>query len=370
MAWYIGDRTGNQTSARAFWPNNLTLYDAPNPRNNPTYEIGVMKYKGRVVLDYKENPIRNFRIPATISSKVEGLRIEAWMRSDHRLNLGDIEARVWTKVRSDGERVPAFNKRALSKRANNARTKAGLVSWVPKKGRDKQREFMNNLRTDAQRANNLATDKDLTSQEKAQLSLFGLDEERKSGAPTRQARIDKMKRTAGAGGTVAAPSLEATTTGPSDQAAAASDDDDDDDSSSDDSDREEGVQDAHMRDQDSEDDTDDEGSISSSLTDPLDSRNDRPTNPQEEAILRAALQDTVNEFSFLSGHVPVLASPGDNYFSQWGMLQEQFTVLWVARGNTEEAPRLIAKDRWTGGISQLEPTEEMEVADDEESRQA
>lgn len=43
--------------------------------------VEVLRYKGHVVLDTSEERIRNFRIPLTMSSRVEGLRIEAWMRA-------------------------------------------------------------------------------------------------------------------------------------------------------------------------------------------------------------------------------------------------------------------------------------------------
>lgn len=318
-----------------------------------------MKYKGRVVLDCHKNPIRNFRIPLTISSKVEGLRVESWLRSDDRLALADIEARVWTKVNDKGKTVPTFDKRALSKRASNARTRAGLISWLPKKGRDPQTAFMDRLRTQAQIDRNLATDKDLTSEQKANYALIGLNENKKSEAPTRESRIKKIKRTAGAGVTVAGPSSAAANAGPSDPVATASGDDDD---------LTEAVHETHIRDQDSEDDTEDEASTSSSLIDPLDARHDQPTNPQEEALLRGALANTVQHFLSLTRQEPVLTNPGDNYFSQWGMLQEQFRVLWAAGGNAIEAPRLIARERWTGGISQYYLAEEIEeVADDDES---
>ncbi|CAF9921685.1 MAG: hypothetical protein ALECFALPRED_001856 [Alectoria fallacina] len=322
MHWNMSDRK--------HWPKNLTLWKRPTSWNNPTYDIGVMKYKGRVVLDYAGNPIRNFRIPLTISSKVEGLRLESWLRSDDRLTLGDIEARLWTKDAPDGGKIPTFDKRALSKRASNARIRVGLISWASRKGREKQTKFMHDLRTEEQKDRNLATDKDLTAGEMGQYSLIGLDEKKISNAPTREQRIKKIKRTAEMGGRVAGPS------------------------DSDDTDGDEAVQEPQIPSQASQDDTDDEGSVSSSLIDPLDSRHDRPMNPQEQAWLRSALEITVGEFSFLTGQDPQPTDPGDNYFSQWGILQEQFRNLWAARGNAAEAPRLTARDRWIGGISQYE----------------
>ena len=279
------------------------------------------------------------------------------MRYDDRLTLGDIMARLWTKDASGGGKVPMYDRRALSKRACNARMKAGLISWMLKKGRDAQTAFMYKLRTPAQRARNLATDKDLTRHQK---------ENKRSSAPTRETRINKIKRAAetdDTGVTIAEPSLAAATAGPSDPVGAESSHDD---SLTDDQDGDEAVQETRVRDQVSGDDTDDEDSVSSSLIDPLDSRHDQPINPQEEAALRRALENTLEGFQDLTGQEPVLTNPADNYFSQWSMLLEQFRILWVANGNIVEAPRLAARDRWTGGISQYYLAEEIGVADEDE----
>ena len=350
---------------RQHWPDVLTLWDRPNPWNNPTYEIGFMKYKGRTVLDYNDKPIRNFRIPATISSKVEGLRMEAWLRADERLSFGDIEARVMTKVKA-GKIAPIFDRRALSKRANIARERTGLISWVRKRGNEAKVNFMDSLRTQAQRENNLATDKDLEKQQKARLELLGVDKAKESLAPTRKDRIEKLNRRAGGTGSpVAGPSSAAATAGPSDPIAATSSDEDD---STDDTDVEEALQATHIQDQASEEDADDADSVSSSLIDPADARHDQPTNVQEVADLRRALEDTTSHFLFLTGQEPQPTNPGDNYFSQWATLQEQFRSIWESRGNPGEAPRLDARDRWTGGISQYTLAETItEETDDEES---
>lgn len=349
---------------RRFWPKNLTLFERPHLWKTPTYDIDVMRYKGRIVHDHNGDPIRNFRIPLTISSKVEGLRMESWMRSDDRLTLGDIEARVFTKDGRGGEKVPVFDKRALSKRASNARTRAGLISWATKKGTETQKRYLRDLRTKTQDDSNLALGRDLTSQEKAHHAWLSLNEERISDAPTRANRIQKILRTAGKSGTVAGPSSGAANAGPSDSVAAASGDDDD---LTDDTDGDEAAPETQIRDQASDsEDTDDKDSVSSSLIDPLDSRHDEPTNPEEEACLRDALANTVEEFVFLVDQEPQPTNPGDNYFSQWGALQEQFRAVWAALGNEVEAPRLRARDRWTGGISQWYFAEEIEAADDDE----
>ena len=319
-----------------------------------------MKYKGRVVIDCDDKPIRDFQnLPLTISSKVEGLRLEAWLRADTRITFPDIAARMWTEWSpKDGKIAPKYRHRALSKRPSNARTRSGLISWLKKKGREAQTDYMDSLRTDAQRMANLGVGRDLDSQEKASYSLLGLNERRESDAPTRQDRIDKIKRVAASGGTIAAA---ATTT------TAGDDDDNDDDDIAEDTDVDEAVQEAQTQDQGAEDDTEDDVSVSSSLLDPFDSRNDEPMGPGEEALLEDALSDTVEHFISLTGQEPALTYPGDNYFSQWGMLQEQLRTLWAAGGDAIEAPRLRARDRWTGGISQYHLAELIEGEEDDES---
>ena len=352
MTWDLQNRT--------FRPDILKLWQRPTPWNNPTYDIGVMRYKGHVVLDTTGTPVRNFRIPLTISSKVEGLRIEAWMRIDDRLTLGDIEARLWTKERPGGGRMPCFDRRALSKRASLARCRAGIISWLLKKGRDAQTNFMDDLRTPEQRARNLATGSDLNATQLAGYADLGLDEGKKSDAPTRERRIRKIKKAAAGGDTVAGSSLGAGNAGSADPVAAASVEDDQ--LMAVDSGEDDAVAEAQPQQQAPEDQSDTESSVSSSIIDPSDSRHDQPADPQEEDLLRRALEITVDDFVFLTGQQPVLTHPGDNYFSQWGMLQEQLRNLWEAKGNPTKAPRLRARDRWTGGISQFEFAEILEEA--------
>ena len=341
---------------RSDWPANLKLWQRPTPWNNPTYDVDVMRYKGRIVHDFAGNPIRDFRIPLTISSTVEGLRIESWMRSDDRLTLGDIEARMWTKDGPDGRKLPSFSKRLLSKRASLARVRAGLISWASKKGRDAQTAYMDSLRTPANRAANQVRDEDLNAQQRAAYANLGLDESKTSSAPTRPGRIAKIKKTAARGDPAPASNSGAANPGLADPVAAASSEDGEVD------DEAEAEVDPEAQDLDQASTY----SWSSSVVDPLDSRHDLPTSPEEEALLQRALEITTEEFVTLVGEEPAPTNPGDNYNSQWGMLQAQFRVLWAAADHpghpVEEfgPPRLKARGRWTGGISQFEDAEEIE----------
>ena len=248
------------------------------------------------------------------------------MRADNRLTFSDIVSRMWTKVDRNGAKVPCFDRRALSKRASLARCNAGIIGWLQKKGRDEQTTFMDNLRTPEQRANNRATDRDLTREEK--------------------------KAYAGLGSTTVADSNPgAAVAVPADPAPASSSEDDN--AMNVDSD-DEGDSERPAQEQASGTESDDEGSLASSLVDPFDSRHEEPTNSQERALLRRALEITVEHFEFMTGQHPEQTHPDDNYFSQWGMLQGQLSSLWTEQGNTTEAPRLRARGRWMDGISQFE----------------
>ena len=274
------------------------------------------------------------------------------MRADNRLTLGDIEARLWTKDVPGVGRRPFFGRRALSKRASLDRCKAGLISWLEKKGRDAHTGFMDNLRTPEQRANNRVIDQNLTGKQRADYTMLGLNQSKQSNAPTRAERIRKIMRASGEDNTVAGSSSGPANTEPADPVAPASSEDDS--KMNVDSDNDEPEPETQVPEQASENDRDEVGSISSNLTDPFDSRHEPPTNAEEIALLRHALEVTVEDFSDLAGQQPVLANPDDNYYSQWGILQQQFKDLWAARGNTTEAPLLKGRGRWTDGISQFE----------------
>jgi len=139
----------------------------PTPANNPNYGIKDLKYNDRTVLDWEGEPIRAFEeLPLTIASTVEGWRIEAWIRNDNRVIYRDIVARMRTRPAANG-RVPIYGTRALASRASNFRDHAGSVSWKIMARQARSRAYMNQLRTPAQRANNLTTDKDLTGAQRA-----------------------------------------------------------------------------------------------------------------------------------------------------------------------------------------------------------
>ena len=269
------------------------------------------------------------------------------MRADNRLKLSDIVSRMWTRDGRGVAKVPFFDRRALSKRASLARCKAGIISWLPKAGRDEHTAFMDSLRTPEQRANNKATDRDLTAKQREDYAKVGENENKPSNAPTRNITGPSVEDDA-----VAGSSSRAANAGPADPAAAASSEDDS--IMNIDTGNDAATSGSPAKEQASGSDSDDEGSLASSLVDPFDSRHEEPTNSQERALLRRALEITVEHFEFITGQQPERTNADDNYFSQWGMLQGQLSDLWTALGNTTVAPKLKARGRWTDGISQFE----------------
>ena len=159
------------TSDRLHRPSVLTLWSM-DPETAQTYHLGYLLFNGRLILDYAGNPIRAFRhLPLTISSAVEGFRIEAWNRQDiHRLRKGDILARLRTRVTAQG-REPMYTGATILDRARFFRQKSGLTSFhiQTHATRVAAGAFLDALRTPAQRASNKAIDRDLTADELATL---------------------------------------------------------------------------------------------------------------------------------------------------------------------------------------------------------
>ena len=274
------------------------------------------------------------------------------MRADTRLTLTDIEDRMWTKDDPKGGKKPSFDKRALSKRTSLDRCRAGLISWVAKRGREAWTKFMDDLRTPEERANNKVKATDLTSQERYSYALKGVDQTKQSDAPTRPHRIRKIIRLAGEGGTGTRPGKGPVIAEPEDPVDRTSSEDVS--SMNVDSDNHEADPKPQPQEQAPGDDSDDNVSLASSIEDPFDSRNLEPTNFEERDSLRRALEVTVEHFFFLTGEYPSPTNPDENYLSQWYNLQVQFWKLWDERSNTAEAPKLRARYRWTEGISQYE----------------
>ena len=125
-------------------PVELLMFDPFGGENEPKKAIGHMKYDGKLVVDYRQEPVQNFpSLPLVISSKAEGWRIEGWMRSDKRIRITDIVARIPVVATTDPaghrSRVPEYQAGTLRERTKKFRHLTGLVSWKPKMRSQDQR---------------------------------------------------------------------------------------------------------------------------------------------------------------------------------------------------------------------------------------
>ena len=79
-------------------PKILFQLEPPKPRVDPDNKVGILTYQGRVVLDWSGQPVKEFReLPFTISSHVEGWRLEAILRTNSKIVLNDILSRMISK---------------------------------------------------------------------------------------------------------------------------------------------------------------------------------------------------------------------------------------------------------------------------------
>lgn len=286
-----------------------------------------------MVVDYKGNPIGDFRnLPLTISSKAEGLRIEEWLRADNRMHMADIMARMWTKCEPGGERMPLYPKQTLTKRTSNARIRSGLISFHRKTNREEQYMYMYNLRTPAQIARNLATDRNLTEQQVDDWLLIGHSQSRKRNASSHQEKANTVKKEVLAPRPTPIAHIQGQDVAMTENVATGG---------------ELGWMDILEFPVASN-----TGNLSIAYQDPLDSRNERPKDVLEQATLQEALQDTYDDFLARTGRLPdlIFYNPCSNYFSQWYVLQAEFEMHWALRGLLHP-PRLFLRGRWTGGIS-------------------
>lgn len=115
-------------------PAQLDLLERPPATNVSAQVIEHLEYNGKILVDIHGEPLRDFStLPLVISSKVEGWRVEAWLRSDTRIAAADIVARIPVKLVNNaaGEQtqVPEYSSATLRERARKYRVKAGLVCW-------------------------------------------------------------------------------------------------------------------------------------------------------------------------------------------------------------------------------------------------
>ena len=116
-------------------------HDTPNPMS----KVPWLYEDGCIVLDLDDHPLKAYEsIPLTVSSKVEGELMEAIVRYDDRIGVGDFWARLSVLIglapfwgilitRRPGicGNGPIFKKNTLTERRSRFRHADGVMSWGP-----------------------------------------------------------------------------------------------------------------------------------------------------------------------------------------------------------------------------------------------
>ena len=179
---------------RADRPDSLFCLYKPSTKH---YEktTQYLVWNGRVILDYKREPIRAFDIPLTISSKIgnEAARLEAMMRSDKRIRLSDILARILRRGVLSTQ-VKKYQHR-LDMRLVRFRTQARLLSFD--RCKKKLKNYLLSTMTPEMVAKNTTrglADLIEGSDEKAFIDLLNKGSKKANDKSPRKRKHDKMLR--------------------------------------------------------------------------------------------------------------------------------------------------------------------------------
>lgn len=156
----------------------MKSFEKPPNFARPTYHVGYLYFADCLVVDYRGRPIRPFRdIPLTLSSKIEGWRVEAIRRPDSRISHEDLSARMCVKIKVvNGQpvRTPFVRKGAISAKSRRYREASGTVTWESREGSKTLRDYFWSLLPQECKDKNLAMPRDLTEHEKAQVATINL----------------------------------------------------------------------------------------------------------------------------------------------------------------------------------------------------
>ena len=274
-------------------PVELLSFHQPSANKASKNATGNLRYDGKLLLDFRGEPLRDFSsLPLIISSAVEGWRVEAWMRSDSRMGMTDIVARIPVVSATgpgghQGHRtlMPIHNAGTFRERARRYRNKAGLISWGLYGKDPKIENFMDELRSPAEKANNQPIDRYLTDLEKSSLQKLNVG--------TRPDRAQVR-------------------------------------------------QDPHATQR-----YKDRVYKKADLTWDFDCRAERPETPEEIEEIQKALQHTCRDFASYTSIPLKVPNARDSYPDQWNFMQVQLNKIWANdKTNNEEPPQLFALGKW------------------------
>lgn len=347
----------------------LKLFNKPRDHADPKTSVGALMYKGLIVLDWEEMPVKEFEVlPLTIAGTIQGFRIETWKRLDIRITTHDIAARLPVKEKSDAgivSFVPELRDTTIMKRAGDFRDNNGLVSWA-RTGKIKEvYDYMNSLRTADQKANNLAIDHLLDRKERK--GLRGQNARKnmisRSGkgrgaeeVPAGTSNHDEATMKSGAEGLTEMARVQEAILEPEVEAHLRPMEDDDAESMTYVEERPAGTVQNKDEPMDyfdgyrsEEDDTEDSDDDDDDNIDQEDSRFDIPTSAIENRAIRDALHYTILDFEARFRRRPIVIDFWLCYIDHWQFIQNLMVLMSDVLGHQNPPPMQIL-DKWTGGV--------------------
>ena len=321
-----------------------------------------------IVLDKDHLPVRAFpELNSTLSSKIEGFRLEALFRLNPGITSKDILARMPTETtvtRGYHEVIrPQIKANALSMRRREFRARNAMLTWAPREGSEKVKEYLDwLLGPDMVALNNTRDMRPLTEEEINHLLRLGKgthpERSRYKGVEWRPSKARTTRKRSRTEFEEVEPSDLEVPTDHQDhpETVDASNAEDDD------LDNEGSVNLEEHFDPLDPDEVDDEDSslLPASpasirgLADFDDWRNRMPVNMNEIRAVAEAMQPTIEQYkSILSTSIMFDTSSFDreSYNTQWFAMQEALEVGWLRQGRgLEECPRLIRLAHWTGDM--------------------
>ncbi|KAL6713170.1 hypothetical protein ACLMJK_009291 [Lecanora helva] len=163
-------------------PQILFRFDPPS-ENVRLRKPDPMMHEGMIVLNHQNNPVLNWNIPVTLSSKTSGSLMEAWKRMFPGLGQEDMRARMvrYTFEVTNGQRqrvaLPDKNT-TVNMPMQRFRDRAGLIAWSTRPGSNTNREAIIGVMQSAENFDPTITNstedfgRDLTIHEQAQVKAI------------------------------------------------------------------------------------------------------------------------------------------------------------------------------------------------------
>lgn len=143
----------NWGEQRDDWPDINFQYDPPHRPRRKRQPDWLYTTEGWLVLDYKHQPVRDYKMPLTLASKCDDFLCEAIMRDNYHefIQVQDLMARMPGKMINGRE---PHRVGTISMRMNRFRTWACCITWEPKVGSETKKAFMDSILPEACKQDN------------------------------------------------------------------------------------------------------------------------------------------------------------------------------------------------------------------------